>query len=211
MLRLDWEVGLMESFSTELRRRKNVQEIKREIAWNTKELFAQKGYSATSMDDICSINNRSRGSIYYHFKSKEEIFLYLIKLNTQEWMDSWRKIEGKYKTATEKLYALADHYVDDLTNPLNHAINEFMTGQVVSQQILDEMLTLIEMPYTLYEQIIKEGIERGEFKPTNPESVKYVVIGLFNGLSTFYFTKELDELRRLYKDAVDLILQGIQK
>ncbi len=201
----------MESFSTELRRRKNVQEIKREIAWNTKELFAQKGYSATSMDDICSINNRSRGSIYYHFKSKEEIFLYLIKLNTQEWMDSWRKIEGKYKTATEKLYALADHYVDDLTNPLNHAINEFMTGQVVSQQILDEMLTLIEMPYTLYEQIIKEGIERGEFKPTNPESVKYVVIGLFNGLSTFYFTKELDELRRLYKDAVDLILQGIQK
>lgn len=211
MLRLDWEVGLMESFSTELRRRKNVQEIKREIAWNTKELFAQKGYSATSMDDICSINNRSRGSIYYHFKSKEEIFLYLIKLNTQEWMDSWRKIEGKYKTATEKLYALADHYVDDLTNPLNHAINEFMTGQVVSQQILDEMLTLIEMPYTLYEQIIKEGIERGEFKPINPESVKYVVIGLFNGLSTFYFTKELDELRRLYKDAVDLILQGIQK
>lgn len=201
----------MESFSTELRRRKNVQEIKREIAWNTKELFAQKGYSATSMDDICSINNRSRGSIYYHFKSKEEIFLYLIKLNTQEWMDSWRKIEGKYKTATEKLYALADHYVDDLTNPLNHAINEFMTGQVVSQQILDEMLTLIEMPYTLYEQIIKEGIERGEFKPINPESVKYVVIGLFNGLSTFYFTKELDELRRLYKDAVDLILQGIQK
>ncbi len=201
----------MESFPTELRRRKNVQEIKREIAWNTKELFAQKGYSATSIDDICSINNRSRGSIYYHFKSKEEIFMYLIKLNTQEWMDSWREIEGKYETATEKLFALADHYVDDLTNPLNHAINEFMTGQVVSQQILDEMLALIEMPYTLYEQIIKEGIKRGEFKPTNLESIKYVVIGLFNGLSTFYFTKELDELRRLYKDAVDLILQGIQK
>ena len=201
----------MGGIPNELRRRKDVTAIKKEIAWNTKELFAQKGYSATSMDDICAINNRSRGSIYYHFKSKEEIFMYLNKLNTEEWMDSWRDIEKKYKTATDKLYALADHYVDDLTNPLNHAINEFITGQVVSQQILDEMLELIELPYKLYERIIEEGIERGEFKPANPESLKYVIVGMFNGLSTFYFTKELDELRQMYKDAVDTLLQGIQK
>lgn len=211
MLILDWEVGLMGGIPNELRRRKDVTAIKKEIAWNTKELFAQKGYSATSMDDICAINNRSRGSIYYHFKSKEEIFMYLNKLNTEEWMDSWRDIEKKYKTATDKLYALADHYVDDLTNPLNHAINEFITGQVVSQQILDEMLELIELPYKLYERIIEEGIERGEFKPANPESLKYVIVGMFNGLSAFYFTKELDELRQMYKDAVDTLLQGIQK
>lgn len=201
----------MGGIPNELRRRKDVTAIKKEIAWNTKELFAQKGYSATSMDDICAINNRSRGSIYYHFKSKEEIFMYLNKLNTEEWMDSWRDIEKKYKTATDKLYALADHYVDDLTNPLNHAINEFITGQVVSQQILDEMLELIELPYKLYERIIEEGIERGEFKPANPESLKYVIVGMFNGLSAFYFTKELDELRQMYKDAVDTLLQGIQK
>lgn len=196
--------------SGEFRRRKNVLEIKREIAWNTKELFAQKGYSATSMDDICAVNNRSRGSIYYHFKSKEEIFMYLIKMNTEEWMESWGYIEKKCKSATEKLYALADHYVDDLTNPLNHAINEFLTGQVISEPLLKEMLALIEMPYKLYEQILKEGIERGEFKPVDPDSVKYVVVGLFNGLSTLYFAKERDELRRLYKAGVDTILQGIQ-
>ena len=54
------------------------------------------------------------------------------------WMLGWTKNLGT-KHLIDKLYGLADHYVDDLANPLNHAINEFVSGQVVSQEMLDEM------------------------------------------------------------------------
>ena len=87
----------MEVFPIEVKRRKDVTQIKKDIARNTKELFAQKGYSATSMEDICTINNRSKGSIYYHFKSKEELFMYLIKLNNEDWMDAWLDKESGYR------------------------------------------------------------------------------------------------------------------
>ena len=33
----------------------------------------------TSMEEICEITERSKGSIYYHFKSKEELFLFVVK------------------------------------------------------------------------------------------------------------------------------------
>ncbi|MDU5146135.1 MAG: TetR family transcriptional regulator C-terminal domain-containing protein [Paenibacillus dendritiformis] len=195
----------------EVKRRKDVAQIKKDIARNTKELFAQKGYSATSMEEICAVNNRSKGSIYYHFKSKEELFMFLIKLNNEEWMDSWLAKESQYETAVEKLYGLADHYVDDLANPLNHAIHEFVSGQVVSQEMLDEMLALIRIPYITYEKIILQGIERGELKPDETQDLMYVISGLFNGLSTLYYEKDLKEIRRLYRKGVDSLLKGIQR
>ena len=45
-------------------------EIVIEIA---KELFAEKGYDNTSMADICKKANVSKGLIYHHFSSKEEL------------------------------------------------------------------------------------------------------------------------------------------
>ncbi|WP_366349056.1 TetR family transcriptional regulator C-terminal domain-containing protein [Paenibacillus amylolyticus] len=201
----------MEVFPIEVKRRKDVTQIKKDIARNTKELFAQKGYSATSMEDICTINNRSKGSIYYHFKSKEELFMYLIKLNNEDWMDAWLEKESRYETAVDKLYGLADHYVDDLANPLNHAINEFVSGQVVSQEMLDEMLSLIRIPYATYESIITKGMENGELKPDDPQDVMHIIYGLFSGLTTLYYEKDLADIRRIYHKGMASLLAGIQQ
>ncbi|MEK4367616.1 TetR/AcrR family transcriptional regulator [Paenibacillus sp. FSL R5-0473] len=201
----------MEVFPIEVKRRKDVAQIKKDIARNTKELFAQKGYSATSMEDICTINNRSKGSIYYHFKSKEELFMYLIKLNNEDWMDAWLDKESGYKTAIDKLYGLADHYVDDLANPLNHAINEFVSGQVVSQEMLDEMLSLIRIPYATYESIITKGMKDGELKPDDPQDVMHIIYGLFSGLTTLYYEKDLTDIRRIYHKGMAGLLAGIQQ
>lgn len=201
----------MEVFPIEVKRRKDVAQIKKDIARNTKELFAQKGYSATSMEDICTINNRSKGSIYYHFKSKEELFMYLIKLNNEDWMDAWLDKESGYETAIDKLYGLADHYVDDLANPLNHAINEFVSGQVVSQEMLDEMLSLIRIPYATYESIITKGMEDGELKQDDPQDVMHIIYGLFSGLTTLYYEKDLTDIRRIYHKGMASLLAGIQQ
>ncbi|MGV2967972.1 TetR family transcriptional regulator C-terminal domain-containing protein [Paenibacillus sp. FSL L8-0435] len=201
----------MEVFPIEVKRRKDVTQIKKDIARNTKELFAQKGYSATSMEDICTINNRSKGSIYYHFKSKEELFMYLIKLNNEDWMNAWLDKESGYKTAIDKLYGLADHYVDDLANPLNHAINEFVSGQVVSQEMLDEMLSLIRIPYATYESIITKGMEDGELKQDDPQDVMHIIYGLFSGLTTLYYEKDLTDIRRIYHKGMASLLAGIHQ
>ena len=47
--------------------------------------FVQKGYKATSIEDIVAATGSSKGNIYYHFKSKEGLFLYLIDEWDREW------------------------------------------------------------------------------------------------------------------------------
>nr|WP_249435793.1 TetR/AcrR family transcriptional regulator [Paenibacillus sp. Marseille-Q4541] len=173
-------------------------------------MFSQKGYNATSMEEVCKVTGRSKGSIYYHFKSKEEMFMYLIKLNNEEWMEAWMGKEAAYVTTREKLFALADHYVDDMNNPLSHAINEFMSSQVVTESMLNDMLELTRLPYITYEQLITRGMERGELKKDSSSDVMYVLTGLFNGMSMLYYEKDLEEIRRLYKKGLEILLAGME-
>ncbi|MEF3355567.1 TetR family transcriptional regulator C-terminal domain-containing protein [Paenibacillus sp. GYB006] len=175
-----------------------------------KDLFSQKGYNAASMEEVCRVTGRSKGSIYYHFKSKEEMFMYLIKLNNEEWMEAWMAKEAAYVTTREKLFALADHYVDDMNNPLTHAVNEFMSSQVVTEDMLNDMLEVTRLPYKAYEQLIIRGMERGELKKDSSSDIMYVLNGLINGMSTLYFEKDLEEIRRLYKKGIEILLTGIE-
>ena len=45
------------------------------------------------MEEICEITERSKGSIYYHFKSKEELFLFVVKQHTYNWIENGMKRE----------------------------------------------------------------------------------------------------------------------
>ena len=65
------------------------------ILEKAKELFIQQGYSGTSMEDLVRYSGVSKGSIYYHFESKDELFLQLIEKDTKEWLASWREKRKK--------------------------------------------------------------------------------------------------------------------
>ncbi len=52
---------------------------KKEIVEAAKSLFAKNGYSSTSMDDIAKQVGIAKASLYYFFKSKEEIFFAIIE------------------------------------------------------------------------------------------------------------------------------------
>ena len=51
---------------------------KRKIFETSMDLFAQKGYDATSIEEITAVVGVAKGTLYYHFSSKEEIFNFLV-------------------------------------------------------------------------------------------------------------------------------------
>ena len=55
-----------------------MNKTKRKIFETSMKLFAEKGYDATSIEDITATVGVAKGTLYYHFSSKEEIFEFLI-------------------------------------------------------------------------------------------------------------------------------------
>ncbi|WP_020062762.1 TetR/AcrR family transcriptional regulator [Bacillus sp. 123MFChir2] len=189
--------------------RKSAEEIKREIAYKAEELFSKTGYAATSMEDICEVTERSKGSIYYHFKSKEELFLFVVKQHTYDWLEKWAEKEKQYRTSTEKLYGLAEYYVEDVQNPISSTIEEFLTSQVVRKDIMDEMIALTRETYSIFRKLVEEGMASGEFCQDDVNDLMYVVNGLLAGLGPLYYEMNAEEMKRIYKKAIDVLLQGM--
>ena len=91
------------------------EETERRILDVARELFTEKGYERTSIQDIVNaLGDLSKGAIYHHFKSKEAI---LDRLNVDEWAVTTRlrdELMGRRDlTALEKLRELILSAVDD--------------------------------------------------------------------------------------------------
>ena len=83
--------------------RKDKSQAMREKILNTAtQLFIQKGSEKTSMQDIAQTAGISKGAIYHHFKSKDEIVLAVLR-SRQELMEEEMK---QLLKATENLTAV---------------------------------------------------------------------------------------------------------
>ena len=79
---------------------------KRKIFETSMNLFATKGYDATSIEEITSIVGVAKGTLYYHFSSKEEIFNFLIEEGMKLLQNSISIKIANCDTLTSKLKAI---------------------------------------------------------------------------------------------------------
>ncbi len=61
----------------------HTKKVEEKIIMSARKQFAKKGYSLTSMDEIAKSANVSKGGLYHHFHSKEELFLAICRKNQQ--------------------------------------------------------------------------------------------------------------------------------
>lgn len=128
-----------------------------------------------------------------------------------EWIGKWRDIEKPLGMAREKLYRLAEHYAEDFRNPLLRAAEEFSGSYNGDLDIRDKLLVLTHMHYPIFQQLLKEGMQSGEIRPTPLEDLTFILYGLFVGLGVSYDKYDTDRIVGLYRTAIDVLLQGIEK
>lgn len=177
-----------------------------------KMLFIEKGYVATTMDELVKELGVSKGSIYYHFKNKEELFLSLVEKNTDDLDTSWLEIRDRFATPVEQLYGLAAHYVEEFQKPLSKVAEEFsLNVPLKDKQTLDRMLVLLQKPRQRYCEVLRAGQETGDFRgDLSAERLAVLLAGLLDGLSSSSYEFSPEELKQLYDDAIRCFLQGVQ-
>ncbi|KOP66119.1 TetR family transcriptional regulator [Bacillus sp. FJAT-18019] len=174
-----------------------------------KELFIQRGYAATSMDELVKYTGASKGSIYYHFESKEDLFVKLLAKQNQDWMESWNEKKARFVSFEEKLYGIAEHMVDDFQNPLTKIAEEFYINQPENKSLLSEMLAIVQGPRRLYREILTEGAQEGRIPAEDVDEISVVFASLLDGMSVSYFERSQEELRALYHRGVTYFLNGV--
>ena len=83
-----------------------MNKTKRKIFETSMKLFAEKGYDATSIEEITATVGVAKGTLYYHFSSKEEIFNFLIEEGMKLLQNSIDIKTAKYDNYIDKLKAI---------------------------------------------------------------------------------------------------------
>lgn len=166
-------------------------------------LFAQRGFNALTMKDICDATNLSRGGLYSHFSSIKELFEAILeKLNEKDEMNFYEEIEqGVAATQIlENALALLEDEMNQAEDSLSLAMYEYVGSNEIG--LMEHYIRLGEEKWTA---LIKYGISRGEFKDVNIQEIVNVILYVYQGVRMW------SRIVTITPDAVSAIISHIRK
>lgn len=141
---------------------KEAEERKNEILDVAEELFATKGFDSTSTNDILDKVKIARGTLYYHFKSKEDILDGVIDRMIGQAMVRAAQIAAKKEVPVlERLTGAI--LAMNIDNGLGHEVMEQMhkpQNALMHQKIQEKLLSGI---VPILADLVEEGNQQGIF------------------------------------------------
>lgn len=142
-------------------------------------LFNQKGYAGTSMHDIMTTTGLTKGGIYGHFESKEDIALAAFDYASNHLIRLISDKLARNTSASEKLNTLLDFYRTYISAPpimggcpvLNTSVEADDTNPLLRAAVVKVLNKL----HKAVSNIVKLGIEQQEFK-ANADAERFAVL-----------------------------------
>ena len=165
-------------------RNKYPEETVNKILDVSMQLFLEKGYEHTSIQDIVNhLGGLSKGAIYHHFKSKEDILdgvMNKLYQNNDNELDHLRLLEkDSSMTGLQKLQAL---FTTALESPRQDDMFQMAPDFLKNPQMLAKQIEGIyteSVPHFV-QPIIEEGIADGSIKTDYPKELAEMILLLIN-------------------------------
>ena len=144
--------------------------VKEEILDAAEKLFGMKGFDNTSTGDILDAVGIARGTLYYHFKSKEEILDGVIERMTKRMMQDAKKIAGNKELPVLERFTKAIMSLN-VESKIGHEVMEQVHRPQNALMHQKMQVTLLEGINPILTGLVEEGIEQGIYHTKYPESV----------------------------------------
>lgn len=137
--------------------------VKSRIVSSAWQLFYEKGYNGTTVDDIIELSGTSKGSFYYYFSTKDEL-LNTLSLILDEYYDELeQKMDPDMNSFSKLLYL---NY--EVHTMMEEKISIDLLASLYSTQLVSEreshLLDQNRNYYRLVNQIVEEGQKRGQIR-----------------------------------------------
>ena len=171
------------------------------------KLFAEKGYDATSIEEITANVGVAKGTLYYHFSSKEEIFQFLIEEGVKLLKNSVEIKTEKLESSIDKIKAVVLIEIKVLVK-----YEDFMTI-VLSEIWGNGPRSILCKKYVFeYIQMIEKIVENGINKKEIIDGDKNVIVG-FTCSSLIYKMRTDKEInvQELYSEIEKTFIRKLKR
>jgi len=182
------------------------------------DLFVEKGYAATRVEEVASRAGVSKGTLFLYFPSKEELFKAVVREHISGylavWIDEFERFEG---SAQDMLRYYLNSWWLHIGATKASGIPKLMMGEARNFPELGAFYQheVIQPGSALIARILQRGITRGEFRPMDLKYGVYMVLAplLFLAMWTHSLDACCDPQARIEPDKylaaqLDMMLYG---
>ena len=189
-----------------------MNKTKRKIFEISLKLFSEKGFDATSIEEITATVGVAKGTLYYHFKSKEEIFEFLVDEGFRLLKNSIEIKVAKANSSIEKLKAvsliqlkLVLKYEEFLTLVMSHTWGNESKNVFCKEKVLEYI--------GIVQNYVEEGIKNGEIIECDPEVLASEIFSLT--CSTLIYKRKTGvsqlDIQKLYGEYEKTLFNKLEK
>lgn len=160
------------------------QRRRTEILHAALRAFRRRGYHATTLDDIAEQLGIRKTALYHYFPDKESI-LYECHRESLAELDrilaGARALDG----APERLAFVIREHVRVMTDTLEASPLAFEVT-ALSPERQREVIAARDRYERALRRMIQDGIAAGDFRPTNPKTAVFAILGAINWIARWY-------------------------
>ncbi|MCP5056265.1 MAG: TetR/AcrR family transcriptional regulator [bacterium] len=142
--------------------------------------FTESGYHKASMDDLVRASGLSKGSLYWHFESKEEVFLALFDTFADAYFEGWEALDDGNRPLLDVISGGGElafrTYLGEAG--MVRAWVEFLAHPAAR----DRLAGLYRRSRKQLGDLLERAMERGELKRFPPAPVSTLLIGMIEGI-----------------------------
>ena len=172
-------------------------------------IFQQKGYHATSMQDIADAVELKKGSLYHYVESKQDILFALLNEALELILERLQYVAEQNISPEQKIRQATRAYFSFLAE--NPSLSSVL---LLEYRSLEEDYKKLHIPRRdqvdqIWREFITEGTARGDFHDSEPGLVSKALLGVLNWTITWYREDGPLSAEQIADQFIDLFLVGL--
>jgi len=184
---------------------------RQEILRTAARLFQQRGYDATSMNDVAAALKLSKGGLYHHFQSKDEILFeimnHAMEITEERVLAPVRGIANP----EERLRALIRLHIEVVLSPRDREITVMLHENHPLPPGLRKRINTRKKEYVHFVESLMAEVQRVRHAKGNvsPRAAAFALLGMINWIYQWYKPEGDLQAHNLVPQFTDLVFGGI--
>lgn len=186
-------------------------DTRKEILSSALELFSKKNYHAVSMTEIANGADISKGTLYWYFDSKEELFREIAFNGMNYFHEQFQKIAAEKTGFENKIQRLVNFVLTTLANHLT-MLDVFRNNiEVLNKDFKKDIEKMHRENITVVAKIVEEGVSEGLVKHENTVDIAMMILSVLFTPQTKELLDSTDQVENKINFIYDFLMNGISR
>ena len=191
--------------------REAVIDSRQEILRTAARLFQQRGYDATSMNDVAAALKLSKGGLYHHFQSKDEILFEIMNHAMEITQDRVLTPVRGIADPEERLRELIRLHIEVVLSPRDREITVMLHENHPLQPTLRKRINTRKKDYVHFVESLIAEVQRARHAKgsVSPRAAAFALLGMINWIYQWYKPEGDLQTHNLIPQFTSLVFAGI--